>query len=39
VLSAGEVRVRRVSRTVDIELYRDFGETRITGQSLVTTPR
>jgi predicted ATPase len=24
---------------VDIELYKDFGETRITGQSLLTTPR
>jgi hypothetical protein len=24
---------------VDVELSRDFGETRITGQSLLTTPR
>jgi predicted ATPase len=29
----------REDAAVDIELYKDFGETRITGQSLLTTPR
>jgi predicted ATPase len=35
-----EVAADQASReAVDIELYKDFGETRITGQSLLTTPR
>lgn len=39
-MPVAEVAADQASReAVDIELYKDFGETRITGQSLLTTPR
>jgi len=39
VAEAARTRDAANDGAVDIELYKDFGETRITGPSLLTTPR